>query len=366
MRSRRRAVPAGARRPRRTAADRLRAPAWRPLRARAPAGPRRHVRRLAGHGRAARAPGRGQALSDTLTADGDYLRRFRREAQRRRGLQHPNLVSVYDYDAGERPYLVMEYIEGGDLATLLPSPARRRRSEQLAQRAARGASPHPRRRDPASRHQAAERARRPLRPRAPQRFRDRPPAGCVLAHPQRPSDRDRALYRAGGDGGRAGKRALRSLRARRRARRRRRGKPAPAPPCGSSPTSCAIPTPLGGRYPRPRRWPSSSAARLARPPERRPGLRDRARSRAGLCRPPPAGPPRAFEPTPTGGAGRRRTGAIALAAFGLAAVAAVALAVVLTAGGGDDEGAGMATAPTATAAGRPPRPPAAPASQATG
>ncbi|MDX6581844.1 MAG: eukaryotic-like serine/threonine-protein kinase [Solirubrobacterales bacterium] len=57
-----------------------------------------------------------KVLSDTLTADHDYLGRFRREAQVAAGLQHPNLVSVYDYDAGERPYLVMEYIEGGDLA----------------------------------------------------------------------------------------------------------------------------------------------------------------------------------------------------------------------------------------------------------
>jgi serine/threonine-protein kinase len=60
-----------------------------------------------------------KVLSDTLTADDDYLGRFRREAQLAAGLQHPNLVSIFDYDAGERPYLVMEYIEGGDLATLI-------------------------------------------------------------------------------------------------------------------------------------------------------------------------------------------------------------------------------------------------------
>ncbi len=57
-----------------------------------------------------------KVLSDTLTAEHDYRGRFRREAHVAAGLQHPNLVSVYDYDAGERPYLVMEYIEGGDLA----------------------------------------------------------------------------------------------------------------------------------------------------------------------------------------------------------------------------------------------------------
>ncbi len=60
-----------------------------------------------------------KVLSDTLTADHDYRGRFAREARVAAGLQHPNLVSVYDYDAGERPYLVMEYIEGGDLAARL-------------------------------------------------------------------------------------------------------------------------------------------------------------------------------------------------------------------------------------------------------
>ena len=72
-------------------------------------------------------------LSDTLTAEHDYRGRFRREAQVAAGLQHPNLVSVYDYDAGDRPYLVMEYIEGGDLAAALeagrpPPPTSSRRS----------------------------------------------------------------------------------------------------------------------------------------------------------------------------------------------------------------------------------------------
>jgi serine/threonine-protein kinase len=57
-----------------------------------------------------------KVLSDNLVADQEYLERFRREARVAAGLSHPNLVSVYDYDAGERPYLVMEYVPGGDLA----------------------------------------------------------------------------------------------------------------------------------------------------------------------------------------------------------------------------------------------------------
>ncbi|HXV52201.1 MAG TPA: serine/threonine-protein kinase [Solirubrobacterales bacterium] len=60
-----------------------------------------------------------KVLSETFTADRDYLGRFAREARVAAGLQHPNLVDVYDYDAGERPYLVMECVEGGDLAGLL-------------------------------------------------------------------------------------------------------------------------------------------------------------------------------------------------------------------------------------------------------
>jgi len=58
-------------------------------------------------------------LSDTLAGDGVYLQRFRREATVAASLQHPNLVPIYDFDAGSRPYLVMEYVEGGDLGVRL-------------------------------------------------------------------------------------------------------------------------------------------------------------------------------------------------------------------------------------------------------
>ena len=47
-----------------------------------------------------------------------YVERFRREARIAAGLSHPNLVKVYDFGSdGERPFLVMEYVEG---ATLRP------------------------------------------------------------------------------------------------------------------------------------------------------------------------------------------------------------------------------------------------------
>jgi serine/threonine protein kinase len=58
-----------------------------------------------------------KVLSDTIASDPEFLARFRREARVAAGLSHPNLIDVYDYAAGaERPYLVMEYVEGGNLA----------------------------------------------------------------------------------------------------------------------------------------------------------------------------------------------------------------------------------------------------------
>jgi tetratricopeptide (TPR) repeat protein len=61
-----------------------------------------------------------KVLSDTLVADRGYLARFEREARVAAGLSHPNLVSVFDYGAeGERPFLVMEYVGGGDLGERL-------------------------------------------------------------------------------------------------------------------------------------------------------------------------------------------------------------------------------------------------------
>ena len=60
-----------------------------------------------------------KVLSDTVVGDEEFLGRFRREARIAAGLTHPNLVRIYDFDAGARPYLVMEYVEGGTLAELI-------------------------------------------------------------------------------------------------------------------------------------------------------------------------------------------------------------------------------------------------------
>jgi predicted Ser/Thr protein kinase len=57
-----------------------------------------------------------KVISDALAAQAPYVERFRREARIAAGLSHPNLVKLYDFGSdGERPFLVMEYIEGAAL-----------------------------------------------------------------------------------------------------------------------------------------------------------------------------------------------------------------------------------------------------------
>jgi serine/threonine protein kinase len=56
-------------------------------------------------------------LADTIASDPEFLARFRREARVAASLSHPNLIGVYDYAEGdERPYLVLEYVAGENLA----------------------------------------------------------------------------------------------------------------------------------------------------------------------------------------------------------------------------------------------------------
>jgi serine/threonine-protein kinase len=60
-------------------------------------------------------------LADTLDEQGaEGLARFRREAQAAGRLSHPNIVGIYDYgEDGENAYIVMEFVEGDSLKTLL-------------------------------------------------------------------------------------------------------------------------------------------------------------------------------------------------------------------------------------------------------
>ena len=55
-------------------------------------------------------------LTEDASADPESKARFLHEAKIAGGIQHENIVSVFDYgDHAGRPYIVMEYLEGEDL-----------------------------------------------------------------------------------------------------------------------------------------------------------------------------------------------------------------------------------------------------------
>jgi serine/threonine-protein kinase len=59
-------------------------------------------------------------LHPTLAEDPAFLRRFRAEAQSAAALNHPNIMAVFDWgEDPEAPYLVLEYLGGGSLRSML-------------------------------------------------------------------------------------------------------------------------------------------------------------------------------------------------------------------------------------------------------
>src|SRR5438445_5539452 len=61
-----------------------------------------------------------KALFPELSADRTFVERFRREAQAAANLNHPNIVSVYDWGEDDATYfIVMEYVDGPTLRDLL-------------------------------------------------------------------------------------------------------------------------------------------------------------------------------------------------------------------------------------------------------
>ncbi len=65
-----------------------------------------------------------KVLREPLTADPDFLARFQQEARAAANLAHPNIVTVHDFGRdGGRYYIVMEYVEGKDLKTLIKDSA---------------------------------------------------------------------------------------------------------------------------------------------------------------------------------------------------------------------------------------------------
>ena len=80
-----------------------------------------------------------KVLSDVLAGDREYIARFEREARVAAGLNHPNLVTIFDFAvAEERPYLVMELVSGGTAAERIrdrgftPAEVERLAAEMLA------------------------------------------------------------------------------------------------------------------------------------------------------------------------------------------------------------------------------------------
>jgi serine/threonine-protein kinase len=66
-----------------------------------------------------------KVLFPELSVDPNFVERFRREAQAAANLSHPNIVSVYDWgEAGNTYFIVMEYVEGRALSTLLREDGR--------------------------------------------------------------------------------------------------------------------------------------------------------------------------------------------------------------------------------------------------
>src|SRR5919206_5378517 len=61
-----------------------------------------------------------KVLFPELSVDRSFVERFRREAQSAANLNHPNIVSVYDWGQEQGTYfIVMEYVDGRSLAEIL-------------------------------------------------------------------------------------------------------------------------------------------------------------------------------------------------------------------------------------------------------
>ena len=62
-----------------------------------------------------------KALTNASAGDSDRRRRFIQEAQAASGLNHPNIITIYDIVSEEdSEYMVMELVSGKTLADLIP------------------------------------------------------------------------------------------------------------------------------------------------------------------------------------------------------------------------------------------------------
>src|SRR6478609_1424523 len=60
-----------------------------------------------------------KTLHERRALSPDLRMRFLREGQTASKIRHPHVAAIYDVGRGSRPYLVMEYLEGEDLARCL-------------------------------------------------------------------------------------------------------------------------------------------------------------------------------------------------------------------------------------------------------
>jgi len=61
-----------------------------------------------------------KVLREELASDPERLQRFEQEARAASGLNHPNIIHIYDIDKhGSTPYIAMEYVEGKTLREIL-------------------------------------------------------------------------------------------------------------------------------------------------------------------------------------------------------------------------------------------------------
>jgi eukaryotic-like serine/threonine-protein kinase len=66
-----------------------------------------------------------KVLFPELSADRSFVERFRREAQAAANLNHPNIVSIYDWgEEGSTYFIVMEYVDGPTLREVLRADGR--------------------------------------------------------------------------------------------------------------------------------------------------------------------------------------------------------------------------------------------------